>query len=294
MKSKVLSFGEIIWDIYPDKKTIGGAPLNFAAHAVLCGAESALVSAVGEESLGEEALCALRAFGVDCRYVKKNRRKTGRCLVTLDASAIPHYNVLTDVAYDCISLDEEDFEDIAKRGYDALYFGTLIQRSVQSSKTLYTLVNKIRFKTVFCDVNLRPHCYDRASVAFCLSHATVLKVSAEEEPLLREFSSYVPKEETPRAIAKALIERYPQIEIVLITQGKDGSYAYDAKTGQDHRQAAIGERVMSTVGAGDSYSAAFLTTYLSGKAIPFCMKKAAEVSGFVVAHTEAIPRYEMS
>ena len=70
-------------------------------------------------------------------------------------------------------------------------------------KTLYTLVDKIRFKTVFCDVMLRPHCYDRASVAFCLSHATVLKVSAEE-PLLREFSSYVPKEETPRAIANEL------------------------------------------------------------------------------------------
>lgn len=71
-------------------------------------------------------------------------------------------------------------------------------------KTLYTLVDKIRFKTVFCDVKLRPHCYDRASVAFCLSHATVLKVSAEEEPLLRGFSSYVPKEETPRAIANEL------------------------------------------------------------------------------------------
>lgn len=291
MKVKILSVGEIIWDVYPEKKVIGGAPLNFAAHAVICGAESVLVSAVGEDALGEEALGALHSFGVDCRYIKKNKHKTGQCIVTLDEQAVPCYHVLTDVAYDNIVLSKSDIDEIVNQSYDALYFGTLIQRNACSAEALRTIVAHHAFRIVFCDVNLRPNCYDRDSVAFCLKNATVLKISAEEEPLLREFGMYAPKDESLKAVAESLCKAYPQLEIVLITLGKEGSYAYEAKTDKDYFQAAVGERVVSTVGAGDSYSAAFLTSYLSGKSITDCMKKAAEISGFVVAHTEAVPVY---
>ena len=79
-KAKILSIGEIIWDIYPNKKTIGGAPLNFSAHSVLCGAESALISAVGNDMLGEEALVALKNFGVNCKYIKKSAKKQDSAL----------------------------------------------------------------------------------------------------------------------------------------------------------------------------------------------------------------------
>lgn len=230
-------------------------------------------------------------FGVECRYIKKNTQPTGQCFVTLDEAGIPHYNVLCDVAYDGIALDGGDFSRIAEEGYDALYFGTLIQRETASRKAVRDLVATCHFPTVICDVNLRPNCYDSDSVKFCLRNASVLKVSMEEEPLLRAFGGYTPADDSPRAVALALCESYPQLEVVLVTLGKDGSYAYTAKEGREFRQKSIGDTVVSTVGAGDSFAAAWLVSYLNQKPIAECMRRAAEVSGFVVAHTQAVPRY---
>ncbi len=292
LKKKILAIGEIIWDVYPDKAALGGAPLNFAAHSVQCGAEASLISAVGADSLGEDAKRQLAGFGVDASYVKTVDVPTGQCLVTLDEARVPHYNVLRGVAYDNIKLEDADFADISARGFDALYFGTLIQREPVSRASLRRLVKECSFDTIICDVNLRPDCYDAESVALCMNHATVIKISNEEEPVLRALAGYTPTEETPDAIARAVTEKYPQIKIVIVTLGKDGSFAYMAENQTAYTQASIGDKVVSTVGAGDSFAAAWLTTYLNGEDVPACMKKAAEVSGFVVAHTEAVPKYK--
>ncbi|MBQ7348098.1 MAG: hypothetical protein IJW55_09930 [Clostridia bacterium] len=291
MKKKIISIGEIIWDIYPKKKTIGGAPLNFAAHAVLCGAESALISAVGQDLLGEEAMKWLHSFGIVDKYVKVNPQSTGQCLVTLDENAVPHYNVLRDVAYDHICLADEELASIAREGYDALYFGTLIQRNIVSRKTVCELVSRCSFAHVICDVNLRPNCYDAESVNFCMRHATVLKVSIEEEGLLRSLAGYVPESESYSSIARAICKKYPQIRVLILTLGKDGSYAYLSEEKKEYRQGAVGNKVVSTVGAGDSFAAAWLVSYLNGMPIEACMQKAAEVSGYVVAHMQAVPNY---
>lgn len=291
MGTKILSIGEIIWDVYPDKKTIGGAPLNFAAHVVQCGAESTLISAIGNDDLGKEAIKTLSEFGVDCRYIKTTNQPTGQCIVSLDGNGIPHYNVLKDVSYDQIIMDETEYLQLNCENYDALYFGTLIQRNEVSKKTVHELVRNCKFKSIICDVNLRPDCYDFDSINFCLTHATILKVSMEEEPILRSFGGYRPQNESPASVTKAICEKYPQLEIVIVTLGKEGSYAYDLKNDVEYTQCSIGEQVVSTVGAGDSFTAAWLTSYLNKLPIDMCMKKAAEVSGFVVAHTEAIPKY---
>ena len=291
MKKKILAIGEIIWDIYPDKQVIGGAPLNFAAHATLCGAQSAILSAVGNDKLGENALDILADFGVSAQFIKRNQHPTGQCLVTLDQNAVPSYRVLENVAYDNISITENDLEQIKQEKYDALYFGTLIQRAEVSEKAVQEVVKACSFQEIICDVNLRPNCYNEASVAFCLENATVLKVSIEEEPILRSFGKYQPSGDRPCDIAKALCESFKNLKIVIVTLGKEGSYAYDARNEKGYTQCSIGETVVSTVGAGDSFAAAWLTSYLDGKPIEVCMKKAAEVSGFVVAHTEAVPKY---
>ena len=168
MKKKILVVGEIIWDIYPDKQVIGGAPLNFAAHATLCGAESAILSAVGNDELGENALQILADFGLSAQYVKKNSQPTGQCLVTLDQNAVPSYRVLENVAYDNIVVTEDDIARINQENYDALYFGTLIQRAAVSQKTVWELVKNGSFREIICDVNLRPNCYDAESAGVCL------------------------------------------------------------------------------------------------------------------------------
>ena len=197
MKRKILSIGEIIWDVYPDKKTIGGAPLNFAAHAVLCGADSTLISAVGNDTLGDAAMEALSGFGVGSKYIRRNDKPTGQCVVTLDANAIPRYQVLRNVAYDEIELGDADFAAFNRASYDALYFGTLIQRESVSRKTVHALVSHCSFRNILCDVNLRQSCYDSDSVGFCLRHATILKLSMEEEPLLRASGGYIPQDDPP-------------------------------------------------------------------------------------------------
>ena len=293
MKHKILSIGEIIWDVFPDKQVIGGAPLNFAAHCALCGAESAILSAVGEDALGDAALDSLAEFCVSEKYVKKLPYPTGQCLVSLDERAIPSYNVLRNVAYDKIAVEEADLACIRTDKYDALYFGTLVQRDSVSREAVRRVVTQCSFGEILCDVNLRPNCYDSDSVEFCLKHATVLKVSIEEEPILRSCVGYVPTNDSAEEIARAICKDYKNIKIVLVTLGKDGSYVYHAQSGDGYSQCAIGECVVSTVGAGDSFAAAWLTGFLDGRPMEECMKKAATISGFVVAHTEAVPKYEI-
>ena len=260
--NKILAIGEIIWDVYPERKVIGGAPLNFAAHCALCGAKSALLSAVGNDGLGKEALLALSEFGVDEKYVKTADKPTGQCLVTLDENAVPRYNVLCDVAYDNVNVTDADVSRINAENYDALYFGTLIQRAPLSRRAVREVVEKCRFGEIICDVNLRPDCYDAESVAFCLENATVLKVSIEEEPILRSFGGYCPDSDSVQSIARALCQSYKNLKIVLITLGGDGSYAYCAESGEEYREGAVKTEVVSTVGAGDSFAAAWLTCFL--------------------------------
>ena len=291
MNTKILSIGEIIWDVYPDRQVIGGAPLNFAAHCSLCGAQSALFSAVGSDALAHQALTALSDLAIGTQYVKTAPYPTGQCIVTLGENAVPSYNVLREVAYDYLTVTDGDLASINAAGYDALYFGTLIQRNGTSRTAVRKIVENCSFREILCDVNLRPNCYDADSVDFCLRHATVLKISAEEEPTLRAFGFYTPKDSTPSQIARALCQSYPNVKVLLLTLGKDGSYAYDARSGEDHFQCALGDRVVSTVGAGDSFAAAWLTSFLAKENMEECLKKAARISGFVVAHTEAVPNY---
>jgi len=290
---KILAVGEIIWDVYPDKSVIVGAPFNFAAHASLCGAQSALVSAVGNDELGRDALVALQSYGVDARYVKRVPQTTGRCIVTLDQNSVPSYNVLREVAYDNIRITEEDIQNIKKQEFDAFYFGTLIQRMAVSRKAVRDIVKSCSFSEILCDVNLRPDCYDEDSVRFCLENATVIKISMEEEPILRSFGLYCVSKASVENIARAICNSFHNIKIILLTLGKDGSYAYDARSDREYYQQALGDTVVSTVGAGDSFSAAWLTHYLNQESLEICMSRASAISGFVVAHLEAVPRYSM-
>ena len=138
---RLLAFGEILWDVYPDKKFLGGAPLNFAAHLAKHGEDAYMVSALGADELGTEALRQLERWNVHTDYVAQNAQKeTGKCLVTLDERSIPSYNLLQDVAYDRI-----DGAGIAGN-FDVLYFGTLALRSEENFKTL----KEIRVNHFFC------------------------------------------------------------------------------------------------------------------------------------------------
>ena len=289
MIPKILSIGEIIWDVYENEAVIGGAPLNFAAHAKRCGAKSFLISAVGNDALGENAIKIIENLQVDTRFIKTPAFPTGRCEVTLNKSGIPSYNVLNNTAFDNITLSDDDIEKIKNEGFDALYFGTLIQRSSVSKAALRILCRACAFKEIICDINLRKNCYDKDSVMFCLENATILKISDEEEVFLRDMGLYSVKSNDYESIAKAISKAYKNIKIIAITLGEKGSFVFEVKKQAGFLFCGEKANVVSTVGAGDSYTAALCTSLLFGEPLQKAVEKATALSAYVVSHKEAIP-----
>ncbi|MBQ7896983.1 MAG: carbohydrate kinase [Clostridia bacterium] len=281
---KILSFGEILWDVYPDESYIGGAPLNFAAHLKKHGEEVYMLSALGEDSLGERARHVLEEWGINVEYVSVLKDKeTGKCLVTLDENSLPSYNLLYDVAYDFID------SGVVTENFDVLYFGTLALRSVGNLNSIKALLEKGVFGEVFVDVNIRPPFYSKESVELAINNATILKVSLEE---LYEVASLLDMKESEdyKAFAKELKKKNPRLKCIIITLGADGAYALEHGEYYCPAEKAC---VVSTVGAGDSFSASFLHKYLKGNNVKDCLKYASRVAGFVVSHSAAVPDYNV-
>lgn len=281
---KVLSIGEIIWDVYPDKRCIGGAPFNFAAHSALLGCQSYLLSAVGDDELAEPALKEADSFGIKPDFIKTVHQKpTGKCEVTLDKRGVPSYNVLTDVAYDYLSLDE------SLSDFDAIAFGTLIARSEQNARLIKEILANYSFSHIFCDLNLRKPFYSKESALLCAQNATILKISREELPqavnllLGHEIAA-------PATAARALSAAFPNLKIILITLDCDGAFAFDTNEKCSYFAPSKKVKVVSTVGAGDSFSAAFLASYAKNGDINEALEKAVSLSAFVVSSIEAVPK----
>ena len=287
IKMKVLSFGEILWDIYPDGKHLGGAPLNFAAHFVKQGGNAGIISSVGNDELGKLALFEIKKLGVNTEYISVLQKpETGKCIVTLDSHGIPKYNLLNDVAYDYISIPDlcynEDF-------VNAFYFGTLALRNKKNRETLAEILKNNSFDDVFVDVNIRPPFISVEALELTFNNASLIKISDEELSFITNiFFNATYNYETA---AKIIRKRFNNIKIIIITLGENGSYAYDCKEEKEYRCNAKKVNVVSTVGAGDSFSATFLINYLSGFTIDICLKKASEISALVVSKAEAIPDY---
>ena len=289
---KLLSFAEIIWDVYPDTAVIGGSGLNFCAHAVRCGMDGWLLSAVGPDAYGIRAMAELSRLGMNASLVRPDSHETGKCLVTLDPAGVPSFNVLQNVAYDNIAVTDDDLSVIKKEKFDAFYFGTLQQRAPVSRASILKILRNCDFSEIFCDMNLRKGCYDEASVKNVLKYATILKLSDEEKPLLDTFAFWKEKY-SGEDFASRLFDDCPQLHTVLYTQGAEGSVIY-LRTGEMIYIPVYKVKVASTVGAGDSYGAAYLASFLSGKTPEEAGSIAAAVSAKVVSVTDAVPEYSLS
>lgn len=284
---KLLSFGEVLWDVYSDAKYIGGAPLNFAAHYIKNGLEAYMVSAIGNDELGKATLDSLKKWNIHCDYVAVvNDKVTGKCLVELDERQVPTYNLLSDVAYDYIPVPK------LQESFDVLYFGTLALRSDYNYKTIQHMIKDYHFTEVFVDVNIRPPHYSKESIQFAFNHATLIKISEEELDVVLEAIE-ITKKASYSDTVKRISEKYPNIKIIIITCGENGSFVYEKQTEANYSCEAKKVQVASTVGAGDSFSATFLAQYLQGKTIPECLDLATQVSAFVVSQAGAIPEYTL-
>lgn len=281
---RILSFGEIIWDVYPDCATLGGAPLNFAAHAAMQGAEAYVISAIGNDELGARALDEIGKLGVKtCAIETSPDLPSGRCTVTLDKLGHPEYKIADISAYDAIR-----YTDNVPKECDVIAFGTLALRYKENRITLEKIFKACRYKEAFADINVRMPFFSEESLVFALSHATVIKVSDED---MKHVQAYIPYGKDIRDGARMISNAYPNIKLIIITCGAEGSLCYERNNGSFTYCPAKAATVVSTVGAGDSYSATFITHCIRGEVIEKAMQAASAVSAFVVSHKEAVPHY---
>ncbi len=169
---RILVFGEILWDVFPQKKEIGGASLNFGAHMSKLGADVYMVSAIGKDILGQETYEYLSKFNLSTKYISLTDKPTGVCNVTVDENGSPSYDLRREVAYDYIKFSPADNEK-----YDAFYMGTLARRSDVSEETFKSIVQNNNFKEIFCDINIRQKYYNLNLIEESLKYATILKIS---------------------------------------------------------------------------------------------------------------------
>lgn len=269
----VVSFGEILWDVIEGVPHLGGAPFNFAAHCALCGLKTAMVSSVGDDDLGRRAREMAHGYGVDISGVNIHPTlPTGTVLVSLK-DGIPSYDIRTGVAWDEIAVSDAFLAQPCPR---AVYFGTLVQRSSVSAATLKRMSDAWSDAEVFFDVNLRQSYWSKALVEEGLGRATVLKLNDEEQVTLGV--------DPMKAFAA-----HPRLKIVIVTKGADGCEIFLRDGTSFASPAEPAGPVVDTVGAGDAFSAAFLSAYLQG-ATPQEAAHAGNVrGGFVASRAGAIP-----
>lgn len=286
--AKILVFGEILWDVFDKESFIGGAPLNFAAHSKIFGAQTALISAIGNDKLGEETKLKIKEYGINDRMIQcLDEFRTGVTLVTLK-NGQPDYKITKNVAFDNISYSDELQKKINNFAPDCFYFGTVSQRGKVSAQTLKSILKNTYFKHIFCDLNLRKDSITEETINFSLENSTILKINREEKKILEKiyFEEY---SLSTIEFSKLLCKKFSNLKLLIITLDKDGAYIYNNNTNSGFIQETSECKIVSATGAGDAFCAAFMTNYLTGKSLEECAKKATKIANYVLGFKEAIP-----
>ena len=291
MKSRpvIVGLGEVLWDVYPGAEHFGGAPANFACHAANLEADSWLASAVGPDELGNRALETLRQYGVDAACVARDaKHATGRVDVTLDSLGRPSYEFAENPAWDHIAWS--DALDSLARRCDAVCFGTLAQRSMESRETIQRFVKATSSSALrMFDVNLRKQFYDAAVLDQSLGLATALKLNEEELPIVARLCGV--SESEPRAAVRALMDRY-SLRLVALTRGPAGAMLIAGD--EESISPALTTTVVDTVGAGDAFTATVVIDFLAGLPLAEVNAHANAVASFVCSQpgaVTALPEY---
>lgn len=279
-KKVIVGIGELLWDMLPSGKAIGGAPANFAYHAGRLGEEGWVVSAVGDDALGHEILDVLDEKRLHS-LVAMVDKPTGTVQVSLDDAGVPTYSIVEDVAWDHIPFTPK-MQDLASRA-DAVCFGSLVQRNGSRASVLKFLEAVPASALKVFDINLRQHFYTPEILRKSLEIADVLKINDEEIVTLSEMFGLG---NDPREACRKLIGQY-SLRFVLLTKGARGS---EVISPDEVIPQGVGKvDVVDTVGAGDAFTAAFTVAYLRGDSLADAQKLAGEVTAYVCSHKGAMP-----
>lgn len=281
MEGKIIGLGEILWDMLPTGKQLGGAPANFAYHVCRLGGNGWAVSAISDDELGREIKNTLSTKKLNTILEEVNE-PTGTVQVTLNAAGVPTYDITEGVAWDHIPFTER-IGNLAKET-SAVCFGTLAQRSPESRATIHKFIESMPAGSLkVFDINLRQKYYDEKIISDSLRLADILKINDEElEIVSRMLCLSGTSEERCRAISREF-----NLKFVILTMGGDGSKVILEDSVHLSTPGKI--NIVDTVGAGDSFTAAFMLAYLRGESIEKAHTLATEVSSYVCTKAGAMP-----
>lgn len=276
--------GEALWDMLPEGKQLGGAPANFAYHVSQFGLESRVVSAVGQDKLGTEILDSFRVRQL-ASLIETVPYPTGTVQVELDAAGVPCYNIKEGVAWDNIPYTSA-LDELA-RHTGAVCFGSLAQRSVVSRETIHRFLDVVAATSdtlrIF-DINLRQSFYTKDIICDSLRRCNVLKINDEELVAVSRMLGYPGIDLQDKCWI--LLAKY-NLKMLILTCGVNGSYVF--MPGEVSFVETPKVQVADTVGAGDSFTAAFTAAILRGRSVKEAHKLAVETSAYVCTQQGAMP-----
>lgn len=278
----VVGLGEALFDCLPSGRKLGGAPANFAYHVSQFGLTGYAVSAIGDDDLGKEITDTFDKVGL--HYILPVvKQPTGTVQVTLDDKGIPQYDICLGVAWDNIPFTDE-MKKLAEKT-DAVCFGSLAQRSEGSRATIQAFINAMPIKSLkVFDINLRQHWYNREIIEASLLKSNILKINDEEITIVQSLLQLEGNDYA--TLCRDLIKRY-SLQMVILTCGTNGSYVFTES--EDSFLPTPKVDVVDTVGAGDSFTGAFVANILQGKSIREAHEMAVKVSAFVCTQAGAMP-----
>lgn len=280
----IVGIGEVLWDVFPEGKQIGGAPANFAYHVSQFGLNSTALSAIGDDELGQEVVEVLGKKKLNCLFPTVSY-PTGTVQVTLDERGIPSYEIKEGVAWDNVPFSPE-VERLA-RTTRVVCFGSLAQRHSVSHETIHRFLAMMpqteRSYKIF-DINLRQHYYTREVLEESLRACNILKINDEELILVSKLMGF--EDISVEDKCWLLLGKY-NLKMLILTCGTEGSYVFSE--GKVSFLETPRVEVADTVGAGDSFTAAFISSILLGRSIPEAHKRAVEVSAYVCTQSGAMP-----
>ncbi len=280
----VVGLGEVLWDVLPEGKKLGGAPANFAYHAgQFLGMNNTIaVSALGNDKLADETIEALKEHGLN-DLLPRVPYPTGTVQVQLDEQGIPTYDIKENVAWDNIPFDD-DIAEIA-RNCRAVCFGSLAQRNVVSRQTIQKFLDATPADCLkIFDINLRQQFYTQEVIRESLQRCNILKINDEELVLIGRMFGYPGLDIENKCWL--ILGKY-NLDMLVLTCGTNGSYVFSP--GQMSFQETPKVTVADTVGAGDSFTGSFCAAILNGRPVAEAHKLAVEVSAYVCTQNGAMP-----
>jgi len=284
-KPIIAGIGELLWDCLPSGKQLGGAPCNFAYHAMQAGCESFVISAIGNDESGAEIKKVVKKLYLSTQYIQENEFPTSTVTVSLDEKGHPDYTIHENVAWDHIRWNNEMQELAAK--LDAVCFGSLAQRNSDSQESIQSFISSLKRDCLkVFDINLRQNYYSNKTIVDSIMMSDMLKLNDDELPIL---ANYLVLNGSAENQIEKLIELF-NLKYIIYTMGSKGSII---KSENETSYAEVPNiNVADTVGAGDAFTAIFIAGILQGIPLKEVHKKATEIAAFVCTQKGATPKFK--